>query len=385
MNTPISPLIRCGASALSILLLAGAPAGAADPADDPSVIQVRTVEAKREPISADVVFTGDIQPQAQTNVAFRTNGKVAQRLVEVGDHLEADQVLARLDPVQLKSDVDNAKAMLTSAEATLTQARIAFKRQEELIKGGYTTRPSYDNAEQQQRTAQAAVESAKAALGTAQEQFSYTELRAGVPGIVMSRDFETGQVVQAGQTVMVLAQDGGRDAVFNVNEALPANPPASKEVAIALQGDPSVVTTGNVREISPTVDAKSGTVRVKIGLKSTPPAMTLGAVVIGRGKFQAREAVVLPWSALYRWQDRPAVWVYDRNAGTVAPRVVEIDRYGTDTILIAKGVENGESVVVAGIQFLRPGQSVAVAEAAKAVKETQGQGNRQGEIKGMAR
>lgn len=359
---------------LGAFLLAALPARAAEPADDPSVVQIRTVEARRRPVTADVVFTGDIQPQAQTNVAFRTNGKVAERLVEVGNHVEADQVLARLDPMQLKADVDNAQAALTSAQATLTQAKIAFRRQEELIKGGYTTRPSYDNAEQQQRTAQAAVESANAALGTAKEQFSYTELRAGVPGIVMSRDFETGQVVQAGQTVMVLAQDGGRDAVFNVYEALPANPPASKEVSIVLQADPSVTTTGTVREISPTVDAASGTVRVKIGLKSTPPEMTLGAVVIGRGKFRAQEAYVLPWSSLFRWQNGPAVWVYDRGNGTVTPRPVEIARYGTDSILVAKGVEDGEAIVAAGIQFLRPGQSVYVAQADTSTKETERQG-----------
>ena len=363
MHLSVPSARLCSAFVLALAMPLGGPASALDTADDPSFVQVRTVEARRVPVAADIVFTGDIQPQAPTNVAFRTNGKVAERLVEVGEHVDPDRVLARLDPVQLRSDVDNAQAALTSAEATLSQARIAFKRQGELIRSGYTTRPSYDNAEQQQRTAQAAVDSAKAALGTAREQFSYTDLRAGVPGIIMSRDFEVGQVVQAGQTVMTLAQDGPRDAVFNVYEALPANPPASKEVRVALQNDPSVSTTGTVREISPTVDATSGTVRVKIGLRTTPPAMTLGAVVIGRGTFEARAAFVLPWSALYRWQDRPAVWIHDPTTGTVAPRVVAVDRYGPDDILLAEGVEDGESVVVAGIQFLRPGQKVVVVEA----------------------
>ena len=272
-------------------------------------------------------------------------------------------MLARLDPVQLRSDVDNAQAALTSAEATLSQARIAFKRQGELIRSGYTTRPSYDNAEQQQRTTQASVDAARAALGTAQEQFSYTELRAGVAGVVVSRTFEVGQVVQAGQAVLVLAQDGPRDAVFNVYEALTASPPADKTIAVSLQSDPSVTAVGRVREISPTVDAATGTVRVKIGLDRTPAAMTLGAVVVGRGEFEPHAAVVLPWSALYRWDDRPAVWIYDRATRTVAVRTVAIDRYGADTIALRSGVEPGEAVVAAGIQFLRPGQAVAVAEA----------------------
>nr|WP_238184189.1 efflux RND transporter periplasmic adaptor subunit [Methylobacterium trifolii] len=323
---------------------------------------VRTLKAATSPVSAEAVITGDVQAQAQTNVSFRTNGKVAERLVEVGDHVKADQVLARLDPQEQRANLANAQAALTSAEALLTQAKLGFKRQESLMASGYTTRPSFDNAEQQLRTTQAAVDSAKAALGTAQEQYSYTELKSGVAGIVLSRSLETGQVVQAGQSVLVLAQDGPRDAVFNVYEALLASPPESRTIEVTLQSDLSVKTVGSVREISPSVDPASGTVRVKIGLRETPPAMTLGAVVIGRGRFRTRQAVVLPWSALYRWQSRPAVWVRDPATGTVAPRIVEIDRYGPDTIALASGIAPGEEVVVAGIQTLRPGQGVTVAE-----------------------
>ncbi|BAU93318.1 RND family efflux transporter MFP subunit [Methylorubrum populi] len=325
------------------------------------MVMVRVVTAKKEPVTSDVVLTGDVQAQAQTNVAFRTNGKVAERRVEVGDHVAADQVLAVLEPLVQRANLDNARAALASAEAQLTQAKVTFERQKQLISGGYTTRPAYDNAEQQLRTSQAAVDSARAALGTAEEQLSYTELRAGVPGIVLSRTFEVGQVVQSGQAVMVLAQDGPRDAVFNVYEALTAHPPGDKTIQVTLQSDPTVAAKGHVREISPTVDAASGTVRVKVGLERTPPAMSLGAVVIGRGRFASREAVVLPWSALYRFDDRPAVWIYEAKTGTVAVRTIEIDRYGFDDIVLKGGVEPGEAVVTAGIQFLRPGQQVALA------------------------
>ncbi len=205
-------------------------AQAAEPADEPdsSLARVRIVEARRTSVASEVVLTGDIQAQAQVNVSFRTNGKVAERRVEVGDHVEADQVLAVLEPLTQRANLDNAKAALVSAEALLTQAKMAYERQKQLLAGGYTTRPSYDNAEQEVRTTQAAVDSAKAALGTAQEQFSYTELRAGVAGIVTSRSFEVGQVVQSGQTVLVIAQDGPRDAVFNVYESLTARPPGTR-------------------------------------------------------------------------------------------------------------------------------------------------------------
>lgn len=336
----------------------------AEPAatNDQTLARVRIVEARRTPIASDVVLTGDIQPQAQINVAFRTNGKIAERRVEVGDHVAADQVLAVLEPLTQQANLDNAKAALTSAEALLTQAKMSFERQRQLLAGGFTTRTTYDNAEQELRTTQSTVDSARAALGTAQEQFSYTELRAGVAGIVTSRSFEVGQVVQSGQTVLVLAQDGPRDAVFNVYESLLAQPPAGSTITVALQSDPAVTTTGTVREVSPTVDPASGTVRVKIGLQTTPAAMGLGTVVIGHGRFAPRESVVLPWSALYRYDGRPAVWVFDPAGRTVAVRAVEIDRFGPDIIALKRGVEPGERVVVAGIQFLRPGQVVAASE-----------------------
>jgi len=68
-------------------------------APDTALARVRVVEARRTPVAAEVVLTGDIQAQAQVNVSFRTNGKVAERRVEVGDHIAADQVLAVLEPL----------------------------------------------------------------------------------------------------------------------------------------------------------------------------------------------------------------------------------------------------------------------------------------------
>jgi len=351
-----------GEAALNAGQGTGQGADQANSAKPAKLALVRTVIAKPTMIASDLIFTGDIQAQSQVNVSFRTNGKIAKRLVEVGDHVGADQVLAKLDPQEQRANLNNAQAALASAEALLTQAKLNFKRQERLLSSGYTTRPSYDDAEQQLRTTQASVDSAKAALGTAEEQFSYTDLKAGVDGIVLSRTFEVGQVVQAGQTVLALAQDGPRDAVFNIFEAVLAAPPESKTIAVTLQADPRVKAVGRVREISPSVDATSGTVRVKVGLDETPRAMSLGAVVIGSGTFRSRQAVVLPWSALYRWENGPAVWIRDAANGTVAPRPVVIERYGPNTIALKSGIESGEEVVIAGIQLLRPGQVVAVAQ-----------------------
>jgi RND family efflux transporter MFP subunit len=323
-------------------------------------VQVVVKLVKSQQYAPKVSLTGSLEPRFSTNIAFRISGKIEQRLVEVGDHITADQVLARLDPQVQQANLDSAKAGLSSAQALLTQASATFDRQTELLKTGFTTRQTYDEAQQGLRTQQAAVESAKAAVDIAEEQLGYAELKAGVAGIITARNAETGQVVQAGQTVFAIAQDGPRDAVFDVFEALLTDPP-SRSVRVFLQADPSVVATGTVREIAPTIDPASGTVKLKVGLDSIPPQMSLGAIIVGVGTFKSRPAIVLPRSALFRWQDLPAVWLFDPKTRTVTPRVIAIERYAGETLVLSDGVASGDRVVIAGVQFLRPGQVVSVA------------------------
>ena len=353
--------IRLRRDAIVAAMMVGlVPASAAPQDASTELARVKTATAVESSFATDVHLTGDIEPQVSSNISFRTSGKIAQRLIEVGQHVSADQVLARLEPSEQQANLQSAEAALKSAEALLTQAKLTYARQQSLLASGYTTRSSFDQAEQQLRTTQASVDSARAALGTAQEQLGYTALSAGVSGIVTARNAEAGQVVQAGQTVFTIAEDGPRDAVFNIYEALLASPPQGRTVAVTLQADPSVTAVGTVREIAPNVDPVSGTVRVKIGLTKTPERMTLGAIVIGSGKFRPQTNVVLPWSALFRTGGEPAVWAVDPVTATVALRPVAVERYAGDAVILSGGISPGDQIVTAGVQLLRPGQKVAV-------------------------
>ncbi|WP_237476956.1 efflux RND transporter periplasmic adaptor subunit [Lichenibacterium dinghuense] len=341
-------------------LLGVAPAAADGEPSPKPLLRVKVATAVASDLAPAITLTGDVQARYTSDLSFRAAGKIATRTVEVGQHVTADQVLATLDPAEQTANLQNARAALASAQALLTQAQLGFARQKSLMASGYTTRSAFDNAEQSLRTTQAAVDSARAALGTAEEQLGFTELRAGVAGIVTARDAEVGQVVSAGTRVFTLAQDGPRDAVFEVYEALLVSPP-NGGIAVALQSDPSVTAAGTVREIAPTVNPTSGTVRVKIDLGATPPRMSLGATVLGTGHFRAQRGIVLPWSALFRQGDGPAVWVMGPD-GTVALRPVTVTRYLDDAMVLSSGVEAGQRVVTAGIQFLRPGQRVEAVE-----------------------
>lgn len=354
---PKGPLVL----AALVLCFAVPPAAAAEPTCGARCVLVDAVRVEPSTYAAKVALTGDIEPKYTSNIAFRVSGKIEKRLVEIGDHVEPDTVLARLDPRDQQANVDTAKAGLVSAEALLTQAQTNYDRQAKLYQEGYATRPAYDQAEQQLRTQKASVESAKAAVGTAMENFGYVELKSGVAGIITARNVEAGQVVEAGQTVFTLAQDGGRDAVFDLYESLVASPPGNQKIDVYLQADPMIATAGKVREISPTVDATAGTVKVKIGLEKVPPEMSLGAPVVGVGTFRPRKAIVLPRSALYRWHDAPAVWTVDAKTHEVTPKVVDVLRFAGDDIILSGGVAPGELVVTAGLQFLYPGQVVGIA------------------------
>ena len=321
---------------------------------------VRTITIEHGAEGEIVSLTGHIRPKDQVSLAFRLDGRMIERPVNVGDVLKPGQVVARLDPQIQDNALRSAEANLASMQAVLTQARLTFGRQQQLIKDGWTTRANFDEVQQKLLSAEAQVDSAQAQVRTAREQQSYTVLSADSPGAVTATGAEPGEVVRAGQTIVQLARQGGLDAVFDVPEQLIRNHPPQDQVDIALTNDPQVKATGRVREVSPQADAATRTFQVKVGITDPPPAMKLGDTVIGRTRLTAPPGVEVPASALTETDGHPAVWVVNPKSETVSLRDVEVLRYDPAAIVISQGLETGDVVVTAGVQTLRPGQKVRV-------------------------
>jgi RND family efflux transporter MFP subunit len=321
---------------------------------------VRTITVEHEADGETVSLTGHIRAKHQVVAAFRLDGRMIERPVNVGDVVKAGQIVARLDPHNQQNSLRSAQADLASAEALLKQARLAFGRQQKLLADGWTTRAKFDEAEQALVTAQAQVDSTQAHLRIAQDQLSYTDLVADAPGAVTAVGTEPGEVVRAGQMVVQLAREGGRDAVFDVPEELIRTGPRDPLVEIALTDDPQVKATGRVREVSPQADSATRTFQVKVGIIDPPEAMRLGSTVTGSIKFSAPPGLEVPASVLTQTNGRPAVWVVDPQSLTVSLRNVEVLRYDPVTVIVSQGLETGEIVVTAGVQTLRPGQKVAL-------------------------
>src|SRR4029453_13203152 len=114
----------------------------------PQARPVRAVAVERVAEGETVSLAGHVRPKNQASLAFRLDGRMIERPVNVGDVLKAGQLVARLDPTIQKNGLNTAQANLASVEALLVQARLTFGRQQQLVKDGWTSRANFDEARQ---------------------------------------------------------------------------------------------------------------------------------------------------------------------------------------------------------------------------------------------
>lgn len=341
---------------LLVAMLSGCGREVAEEAPPPR--HVRTVVVEKGGLSESIVLTGQLQAEKEVALAFRIGGRMIERLVDRGDRVTPDQLVAKLDPQNELNSLRSARAGLAAANARLEQDSNHFDRQETLLRQGWTTRANFDQAQQALRTAQAAVDDAKAQVEIAEDRVSYTELKAGLTGTITRRAAESGEVVQAGQTIFTVARDAGWDAVFDVSAQVLRTAPGDADVTIALTDDPSVTAKGRVRQVDPQADPVTRTFKVRVAVNDPPPAMRLGATVSGRVDVNQGHGISLPASALTATDKSPAVWVVDPDSLTVTLKPVEVVRFDPGTVVLSGGLDGGEIVVTAGVQALHPGQKV---------------------------
>ena len=337
------------------------------PAEESAAAQprpVRVVTVERQEGGETVSLSGQIEAETVVSLSFRVGGRMIQRPVHVGDRVKAGQVVARLEPEPAENELRSARANLAAAQSLLTKTRNEFNRQDELLRGGWTTRVRHDQALHAMQAAQAQMDAARAQLATAEDNLSYTELVADAAGHVTKVGAEPGEVVPAGRMIVQLAREGGRDAVFDVPARVIQGAPYDPLVHVVLASNPAIRATGRVREVAPQADPVTRTFRVRVGLDNPPEAMRLGSTVTGTITQEGAAAIAIPASALTRAQGQPAVWIVDPKANTVSLRPINVASYDLAQVIVGQGLEPGNVVVTAGAQSLRPGEKVRLLGAA---------------------
>jgi RND family efflux transporter MFP subunit len=345
---------------LLIVVLSNVVAGCGQEAEDRPLEArpVRTMTVAKQEAGTPVTLTGRIEAKDQAALGFRIAGRVLERPVNVGDRIAAGQVIARLEPQNEQNALRSAKANLVAAQAALTQARNHFERQETLFGQGWTTAALFDQAKKAATTAQSQVDSAEAQLKIARDLVGFTELKADAPGVVTAVGAEPGEVVQAGQMIVRLVRQEGRDAVFDVPAQLLRTAPGDPLISVFLTDAPSVKATGRVREIAPQADPVTRTFAVRVGLDNPPEAMRLGATVTGNVQMDAVPVIQVPATALTKFNQQPAVWIIDPAKLTASIRNVDVARFDPASVSVSQGLDVGDIVVTAGVQALHPGQKV---------------------------
>ncbi len=325
---------------------------------------VRATTVTREDYAAAITLTGEVVARHSLNLSFRIGGQISEILVDAGDHVEAGTVLARLDPQLQKADLAAAEASVEAAKSQLLLAQSEFERNKDLLDQGFTTRAIFDRSEVALASATGDFEAISAQLELAQNALGFTQIIAPEAGTVTQKFTEEGQITQVAQPVFTFARNGARDAVFDVYEAVFFQQNVNFTVELSLVENPEAKSSCILREVSPVINPYTGTVHVKCGIMNPPSSFTLASVVSGTALLPEKSLFVLPWEAMTSYDGNPAVWVYDKNTGTVSIRTIDVEQYETGKILVRTGISEGEIVITEGAKFLREEMAVTILEGA---------------------
>lgn len=347
---------------LAALSLAVAALGLCDCAGKPSAAQAAappSVEAVRVAASggqALIHATGALRWQRESILSFRIPGVMTRLFVDEGDAVQQGKVVATLDPTAVD-------ARLRQAQADLDRAKRDLARFEPLVAKGAVPRQDLDN----QKTA---LDQAQAAYASAAFDARWASLRSPMRGVVLSRSAQTGEVLQAGQPVVSVAD--------TASPLLLRTPVADRDALRLRLGDPAkvrlealqgVVLAGRVSRIGQSAGAQSGVVTVDI---SVPAAAGLRSGMIGAADIAPSAApaaggayVRAPAEAILEANgSRAFILTLDTAHHIARRRAVTFGGFDGDDALIG-GLASDATVITAGAGFVADGQTVRVIDPAR--------------------
>lgn len=324
---------------------------------------VRTVVVEPRASLQPLRLPGEVRPRVETRYGFRVGGKIAERMVSVGDPVKPGQVLARLDPRDLAPAVDKARSQMQAAATDLKLSNIELDRLKDLEGRGFVSRAQVDRQQAQTDANAARLRVARAQVNEADNAVAFQALVADVDGVVTSVDAEAGQVVSAGQPVVRVAKSGDKELLVNVpeSELETARSAEGWEVSFAALGGAGF--QARMRELSPVADAASRTYAMRLSLQGDTSAVALGMTGTAQAQRATESRIVLPLSALYSRDGTSGVWVV---ASDHTVRLVPVQTAGVheDEVRISGGLSAGDRVVTAGANLLVAGQHVRLMDEA---------------------
>jgi RND family efflux transporter MFP subunit len=315
-----------------------------------------------EPRAPERTFVATIRPRLESDLGFRVAGKVARRLVNVGEAVKDGQALATLDEADLRLQQEQAEAEIKAGSAALVQAEAELKRITALRSQGWSTAAGLERQTALTEEARGRVARAERSLSLAENALSYATLKADSDGVVTATQVEPGQVVTAGQPAVRIARLSEKEAVIAVPEAQIALV-RDGSASLTLWSEPGKRYEAKLRELAPSADPTTRTYLARFSIPKADAQVQLGmTATVTTGDATSSRIARLPLSSLHNQGSGPAVWVIDVDGRPVL-RPVTVEAYEARHVLVARGVSEGDRVVTLGVQKLDPGQRVRIVQA----------------------
>lgn len=322
--------------------------------------KVRVVEAERVSVEKERSFAGTARAAETIPLSFEVSGKIRFISVEMGQRVEAGEVVARLDCGDYRLEAQRRQSGVERAEATLDRARSDYRRIQSLYEEEHASRSELDRARAEYRSAKAGVSEAKKALEQARDNVEDCVLSTDRAGRISRVPAEEQQNVRTGQTVAVLSvSDRMQLRVFVPEDVVTRIEPGKRAEAIfrSLSGSP---VPARVSEIGVEA-ARSTTYPVRLELERVPEGLRPGMVGRADFRFPARSRIVLPAnSVLGREEGKAWVFVVDPETGKARKRPVEVGELTARGLVLESGLREGELVVVRGMSRLEQGRQVEI-------------------------
>lgn len=303
---------------------------------------------------------GVIAASNTADLAFQTLGTITHRPVDVGDEVKAGQILARLNPDDLESDVRAAIAGRDAARVQLQTAMSTAERTRALAERNVASTAQLEEAERALSAAQAQVRQTESQLTQAEAAQGFADISAPFDGVITAVQKDVGTLVAAGDTIMTLASVNDLEADIDLPEPMLANIEPGTGFIIRPERDDARRTPAVVQRIDPLADMATRTRRVHLRMEDAT-GYRIGALIRANIASDGGAILTLPRTAIVSGTDgKQAIWLVSRQGdkATVSSHPITTGQEYLGRVQVTSGLEKGQEVVVRGANSLTEGQAV---------------------------